>query len=47
VEEVKDNMQNNHQHEHGCSPCGTSSKLRINLLIHLWTWTQPEKRKSI
>lgn len=47
VEEVKDNMQNNQQHEHGCSPCGTSSTLRINLLIHLWTWTHPGKRKSI
>lgn len=46
VEEVKDNMQKNHQHEHGCSPCGTSSKQRINLLNHLCTWNSARKEKE-
>lgn len=46
VEEVKDNMQKNHQHEHGCSPCGTSSKQRINLLNHLCTWNSARKEKQ-
>lgn len=45
VEEVKENMQNNYQHEHGCSPCDTS-KLGISMFICLWTWTLPGKRKS-
>lgn len=46
VEEVKDNMQKNHQHERGCSPCGTSSKQRINLLNHLCTWNSARKEKE-
>lgn len=46
VEEVKNNMQKNHQHEHGCSPCGISSKQRISLLIHLHTWQSARKEKE-
>lgn len=46
VEEVKDNMQKNYQHEHGCSPCGISSKQRISLLIYLHTWQPARKEKE-